>query len=121
MKERDNIIKFNKQYIRKYGYIPKSSLDFYKFVKKIGNGAFGQVYLAIHKLTGKSVAIKMIELAQLKDEYSKKKVFQEVYILKKIRHHNIIRLFEVFENKKHIMLVTEYAGGGDLYDIIKKS
>jgi serine/threonine protein kinase len=121
MKERDNIIKYNKQYIRKHGCVPKSTLDFYKFVKKIGTGAFGQVYLAIHKLTGKQVAIKIIELCQLKDDYSKKKVFQEVYILKKIRHHNIIRLFEVFENKKHILMVTEYAGGGDLYDIIKKS
>lgn len=86
MKERDQIVKYNKQYIRKYGTIPKTTLDFYKFVKKIGNGAFGQVYLAIHKLTGKFVAIKMIELAQLKDDYSRKKVFQEVYILKKIRH-----------------------------------
>lgn len=63
MKEREKIIKFNRQYFRKYGTIPKSSLDFYKFVKKIGNGAFGQVYLAIHKLTGKFVAIKMIELS----------------------------------------------------------
>ena len=41
--------------------------------------------------------------------------------LKKIRHSNIIRLFEVFENKKHIMMVMEYAGGGDLFHLVKKS
>ena len=39
---------------------------------------------------------------------------QEVYILRKIRHSNIIRLFEVFESSKHMLLVMEYAGGGDL-------
>lgn len=121
MKEREKIIKYNRQYVKKYQKFPPTCLDFYKFVKKIGNGAFGQVYLAIHKLTGKFVAIKMIELSQLKDKYSRKKVFQEVYILKKIRHSNIIRLFEVFENKKHIMMVMEYAGGGDLYHLVKKS
>lgn len=121
MVERDKIIKYNKQYMRKYHKFPPTCLDFYKFVKKIGNGAFGQVYLAVHKLTGKFVAIKMIELSQLKDKYSRKKVFQEVYILKKIRHSNIIRLYEVFENKKHIMMVMEYAGGGDLYHLVKKS
>lgn len=121
MKEREKIIKYNKQYIKKYQKFPPTTFDYYKFVKKIGNGAFGQVYLAIHKLTGKFVAIKMIELVQLKDKYSRKKVFQEVYILKKIRHSNIIRLFEVFENKKHIMMVMEYAGGGDLYHLVKKS
>ena len=70
MNDRDKIIKYNKQYIKRYGKFPPTSLDFYKFVKKIGNGAFGQVYLAIHKLTGKFVAIKMIELSQLKDKYS---------------------------------------------------
>ena len=57
----------------------------------------------------------MIELSQLKDKYSYKKLCQEVYILQTIRHSNIIRLYEVFENKKHIMMVMEYAGGGDLY------
>ena len=75
MKEREKIIKYNKQYVKKNGKFPPTCLDFYKFVKKIGNGAFGQVYLAIHKLTGKFVAIKMIELSQLKDKYSRKKVF----------------------------------------------
>lgn len=75
MKDRDSIIKYNKQYFKKYQKLPPTVLDFYKFVKKIGNGAFGQVYLAIHKLTGKFVAIKMIELSQLKDKYSRKKIF----------------------------------------------
>ena len=41
MKERDKIIKYNKQFIKNYGKFPPTCLDFYKFVKKIGNGAFG--------------------------------------------------------------------------------
>lgn len=120
-KDRDQIIKYNRQYFRKYHKFPPSGLDHYKFVEEIGKGAFGKVYLAIHKLTGKFVAIKVIERGQLEDKYARKKVFQEVYILKKIRHSNIIRLYEVFENKKHIMMVMEYAGGGDLYHLVKKS
>jgi len=64
----------------------------------IGQGAFGKVSLGIHKLTGKYVAIKSIAKADMQNEFSWKKVFQEVYILKKIRHSNIIRLLEVFES-----------------------
>lgn len=41
MKERDKIIKYNHQYMRKYRKFPPTCLDLYKFVKKIGNGAFG--------------------------------------------------------------------------------
>ena len=86
----------------------------------IGKGAFGKVTLGIHKLTGKHVAIKAIDKSYMKDDFSKKKVFQEVYILKKIRHSNIIRLLEVFESPKHFLMVMEYVGGGDLLQYVKQ-
>lgn len=70
--------------------------------------------LGIHKLTGRQVAIKAIDKSYMSDAQQKLKVMQEVYILKKIRHSNIIRLFEVFESPKHQLLVMEYADGGDL-------
>ena len=56
----------------------------------------------------------------MKDEFSKRKVFQEVYLLKKIKHSNVIRLLEVFESSKHLLMVMEYAGGGDLLRLIKR-
>ena len=114
MKEREKIIKFNKAYYKKNKSCRPTSLEYYKFVKLIGKGAFGKVMLGVHKLTGKQVAIKAIDKSYMKDDFSKKKVFQEVYILKKIRHSNIIRLLEVFESPKHFLMVMEYAGGGDL-------
>jgi len=66
------------------------------------------------------VAIKTIEKSYMKDDFSKKKVFQEVYLLKKIRHSNVIKLLEVFESSKHLLMVMEYAGGGDLLKLIKR-
>lgn len=106
--------------IKKHGKIPPTTLDYYKFVRLIGKGAFGKVTLGIHKLTGKYVAIKTIDKKYMKDEFSRKKVFQEVYILKKIRHANVIRLLEVFEAPKHMLIVMEYAAGGDLLNYVKK-
>ena len=112
MKEREKLIKFNQIYIKKHKHMPPTSLEFYEYTELIGKGAFGKVTLGIHKLTGRYVAIKAIDKAFLQDTYSKKKVLQEVYILKKIAHQNVIRLFEVFETPKHVLLVMEYAGGG---------
>ena len=45
---------------------------------------------------------------------------QEVFLLKKVRHSNVIRLLEVFESSKHLLMVMEYAGGGDLLQYVKK-
>lgn len=131
MQDREKLIKYNKAFIKKNKKIPPTTLDFYKFVKVkiqicylifqlIGKGAFGKVTLGIHKLTGKHVAIKAIDKNYMKDDFSKKKVFQEVFILKKIRHSNIIRLLEVFESPKHFLMVMEYAGGGDLLQYVKQ-
>ena len=82
IKEREDLIKFTKDYIKKNNELPPTTLDYYEFVKCIGKGAFGKVTLGIHKLTGKYVAIKTIDKTLMKDEFSKRKVFQEVYILK---------------------------------------
>ena len=61
----------------------------------------------------------MIEKKMMKDDFSKRKVFQEVYIMKKIKHSNVINLLEVFESPKHLLMIMEYVNGGDLLQFIK--
>lgn len=51
--EQENLIKHIKEHIEKNNELPPTTLDFYKFVKLIGKGAFGKVTLGVHKLTGK--------------------------------------------------------------------
>ena len=63
-----------KAFIKENKRLPPTSLEYYKFVKLVGKGAFGKVTLGIHKLTGKKVAIKTIEKSYMKDEFSRKKV-----------------------------------------------
>jgi len=45
---------------------------------------------------------------------------QEMNILRKLDHPNILKLFEVFEDSKKYYLVTEYCKGGELFDEIYK-
>ncbi len=127
--EREQLIQYNKLCIAvfltavdyaKNKAVAPTTHEYYKFVKLIGKGAFGKVTLGIHKLTGKYVAIKSIDKECLKDEFSKKKVLREIYILKKLRHVNIIRLLEVFETPRHVLIVMEYAENGDLLHSVKQ-
>jgi len=114
------LIQYNRQCIKKIKEIPETTMEYYRFVKLIGKGAFGKVMLGVHKLTGKQGAIKIIDKDHLQDDFSRKKLLREIYILKKIKHINVIRLLEVFENSKQVLMVMEYAGGGDLLHFVKE-
>lgn len=86
----------------------------------LGRGAFGKVNLALHKLTNELVAVKSMNKTMLENERSKRKVMQEITILKRIRHPHIVNLFETFETKKHILFVMELCAGGDLLNYVRK-
>mmetsp|Transcript_9579 Transcript_9579/g.18677 ORF Transcript_9579/g.18677 Transcript_9579/m.18677 type:complete len:476 (+) Transcript_9579:1355-2782(+) len=98
---------------------PPTRLEYYRLLKLLGKGAFGKVILGVHRLTGMHVAIKAIEKARLDSEYAKRKVFQEVFLLKRIRHRNVVRILEVFESAKHVLIVMEFTSGGDLLQFVK--
>jgi serine/threonine protein kinase len=99
---------------------PATNADFYRAGKVLGKGAFGKVCLALHKLSKKLVALKLLNKEFLKNETSKEKVMQEVRILKRFRHPNVVKLFETFESLKHIVVVMELCAGGDLLNYVRK-
>jgi serine/threonine protein kinase len=86
----------------------------------IGKGSFGKVYLCIQKLTGLNVAIKAIDKSYMTDERRREKVKNEIMLLKRAHHKNIIKVYEVFESSKQILIVTEYVGGGDMLHYLKQ-
>lgn len=99
---------------------PQTSSEFYRVGKVLGKGAFGKVSLALHKLSKKLVALKLLNKEILRNETSKEKVMQEVRILKRFRHPNVVKLYETFESEKHIVLVMELCAGGDLLNYVRK-
>ncbi|XP_078147725.1 serine/threonine-protein kinase MARK2 isoform X2 [Centroberyx gerrardi] len=89
----------------------------YRLLKTIGKGNFAKVKLARHVLTGKEVAVKIIDKTQLNSS-SLQKLFREVRIMKLLNHPNIVKLFEVIETEKTLYLVMEYASGGEVFDYL---
>lgn len=70
--------------------------------------------------TGERVAIKILEKARIKEVADAQRVAREIKILKRIRHPNVIQLFEVIDAPRQIFLVMEYLDGGELFDYIVK-
>ncbi|KAK5854054.1 hypothetical protein PBY51_015157 [Eleginops maclovinus] len=89
----------------------------YRLLKTIGKGNFAKVKLARHVLTGREVAVKIIDKTQL-NPTSLQKLFREVRIMKLLNHPNIVKLFEVIETEKTLYLVMEYASGGEVFDYL---
>ncbi|CAB1099993.1 unnamed protein product [Ectocarpus sp. CCAP 1310/34] len=87
----------------------RSSLDFYRLGKVVGEGSFAQ-----------RVAVKTYEKAKIKDENQWKRISQEVKLMEKLNHPRVIRLFETAESSKRIHLVMEYADGGNLCSYVKR-
>ena len=54
------------------------------------------------------------------DDKQRTKIMHEVGILLRLRHESVVKLYETFETKRHIMLVMELCAGGDLLNFVRK-
>lgn len=110
-------------------HAPGTKLGHYVFGKNLGKGTFGKVKMAEHVLTKESVAIKILEKARIKDKKDIERITREIKILKKMRHPNVIQLYEVstmdslivlqiIETETELYLIMEYCNNGELFDYI---
>lgn len=63
--------------------------------RSLGQGTFGKVRIGTHTITNEMVAIKILEKDKIKDKSDVERVTREINILKKVRHPNVIQLYEV--------------------------
>jgi 5'-AMP-activated protein kinase catalytic alpha subunit len=92
----------------------------YRQEKVLGKGAFGLVSLARSVVTGELVAMKTVDKSKLTNENLRKTVEHEIRILKKLKHKRIVRLYEVIDTPRSIILILEYVDGGTVQQLVKK-
>ena len=97
-----------------------NKIDNYKMLRSLGKGSYGEVKLAIDKLTGIKYAIKIYPKKIIDDPKKKKNIENEIKILKQLDNINIMKLYEVIKTDKFKYLVMEYIEGVSLLEIIKK-
>ena len=93
--------------------------DYYDIKETLGKGKFGLVKAAVHKNTGKKVAVKVMSKKEMtvQDVELQRR---EIEILKMCQHPYIIRLLDIFENQDYIYIVMENLCGGDLFTYLEK-
>ena len=92
--------------------------DKYIIGNKIGSGSYGTVYEATNIIFKSKVAMKMIIK---KENMNSVLINNEIDILKKMSHPNIVRIYEFYESVNCFYLINEYCDKGELYNYINKS
>jgi calcium/calmodulin-dependent protein kinase I len=89
----------------------------YTFKEVLGTGAFSEVVLAENKIEpGRFVAVKCIDKKGLKGK--EESLENEIQVLRRLRHPNIVELADVYEDRLKVYLVMELVTGGELFDRI---
>lgn len=88
-------------------------------------GQFGRARKCTRKSDGAEFAAKVICKTRFRYKHDCELVFNdlrdEIRILKALDHPNIVKLVEVFEDRKNLYLIMELCSGGELYDRIVDS
>ena len=90
----------------------------YKVVQRLGDGAYGTVYLAVNLMTKAKVAMKKINKVK-ENEIDDMEIKNEIDILKKLDHPNIVKIIEFYSTPKAYYIITSFCQCGELYNQIK--
>lgn len=93
----------------------------YRFIDKLGGGAFGAVYRAEHvRLSGRSVAIKVLHPHIASDEGIVERFRREARSLAALNHPNIVQIIDFdWDDEVGFYLVLEWLKGDALNKILK--
>lgn len=88
----------------------------FEFMKIIGKGSFGKVYLAKHKSENKVYAIKVISKQMILKHNEKRHVMSERNVLlQNLRHPFLVAMHYAFQSSDKLYFVLDYANGGEMF------
>lgn len=92
----------------------------YELLEEIGHGGTSVVYKCHERRTGITRACKIIDRRAVEREHNvvMEQFRVEIQVLQSLTHPNIIHIEDVFISESKICMVTEYMGGGELFDYV---
>jgi serine/threonine-protein kinase len=92
----------------------------YRVERLLGRGAVGTVYSAEHLETGKRVALKCVDTSYAIDPASAERLVREAQAAARIRHANVVDIYDVGRDDKLLFLVMEYLEGEPLSALLAR-
>lgn len=99
---------------------PDLHLGLFEIGKPLGKGKFGRVYLAKHRDSGFICALKVLNKDEIRREGAEVHVRREIEVHGNIRHPGVLGFYNWFHDSRRIILILEYAPGGELYKSLRR-
>ncbi|KAJ6840489.1 serine/threonine-protein kinase STY46 isoform X1 [Iris pallida] len=88
-----------------------------KFETKVASGSYGDLYRGTY--CSQEVAIKVLKPDRVNVDMQRE-FAQEVYIMRKVRHRNVVQFIGACTRPPSLCIVTEFMSGGSVYDFLHK-
>ena len=98
---KENLIKIKKEPVSRH----------YAVQTDIGQGSYGKVKRVRHNKLGEERAMKIVSKQSESSQ-------NEIEILRRVSHPNIVNIYEIFEDSKKYYIITEMLDGGELFEFI---
>jgi serine/threonine-protein kinase len=91
----------------------------YEILEVLGRGGMGVVYKAYDPILDREVALKTMTAEGLKDPVLKERFYREARAAGRLRHPNIVTIYELGEENNVPFIAMEYIHGSDVHSVIK--
>jgi len=85
----------------------------------LGKGSFGSVHKVRRTGTNELYALKSIRKADVIEGQLIEQVEREIHVQLKLKHDNVLRLYQHFEDSSTVYLLLEFCAKGELYQILR--
>ncbi|CAD8144985.1 unnamed protein product [Paramecium pentaurelia] len=98
----------------------KEISDFYKPQNLLGKGGSAKVYMVTKKGYNEKYASKCVDKRYLQEDGGYDALFNEIKIMQKLKHENIIQLVDLYEGESTFYLILEYLAGESLNEFFNR-
>lgn len=95
------------------------TLDDLIFIKKLGEGQFGHVFLVKGRTTGELYALKAVSKIQIVEQNLQKHTLQEKNVLQLISYPLIMKMHRTFKDRDFVYFLLSFIRGMELFDVIR--
>lgn len=93
----------------------------FNWIKVIGVGSFGTVWLVKHNTTGTPLSLKVVSKAKVVKFNQIQHIFNEKTIMLRLKNPFIVKLHRTFQDRENLYLLMEYVPGGEFFNYIRQN